>query len=501
MEQTFLKKINSTSSAEVSNHKKIKLILLIFTIMGTVFALSEYSLHDHYYKDRSYAVTEFDGIFGLVLIFAAAFFGMFAVFGLFKDMVNKQTADVQLSLPMSAKERYLSKLTALFKIHILPILCSEVIMIVFGGIIAGYSGTLMLIRLYMVILCQALFVDAVSILCMCCCGALAEGVYTSLISMFCLSATPYFTFQLTMVRFSGLMNSDFSTTDNFSLLGVLSMQWLPSLGYYDTTAESAKGWGYLFGNIIISCLIIFATFFIYKRRDARKVGRPFVYDLFMELFMFVGLFTLYLLFYSSNITMVGIVTTFIVYFVIRIVASRAKINSKLFLIWIAKFVASMAAFYLVVMIAYFTGGFGFYKYFPNTSNIETAAIRIRTQDNEYVYRTFREETFTKSDTKYYTDKCRDIVKKYNKIDDRTMKDFIESNGVNDMFNMSYGYTYNENNWIEISIYKQYPSLLEDHDVSGSFEIYDMYMYLSAEDYDSAISEIQQVFKEEENIYR
>lgn len=496
MEQTFLKKIYKTSKAEVSNHKKIKLILLIFTIMGTVLALSVYTSRDHSVHGKSYTITEFDGAFGIVLIFAAAFFGMFAVFGIFKDMVNKQTSDVQMSLPMSAKERYLSKLAALFRIHILPILCSEVIMIVVGGLIASYSGTMMLIRLYTVILAQALFVDSVSILCMCCCGALAEGVYTSLISMFCLSATPYCTFELTMVRFSGLLSSDVATEKGFSLLGVLSMEWIPSFGFSDVIGYNDEGWYYLFGNILISCLMIFAAFFIYKNRDARKVGKPFAYDLFMEIFMFIGLFTLYLMFYSSRITGIGVAATFIVYFVIRIVASRAKINAKVFLIWVLKFAASMAAFYLIVMISYFTGGFGFYKYFPDTSNIESASIRISTEDDSYNYHYFREETFTKGDTKYYTDKCHDLVKKYNSIDDRNLEDFLQGNRIDDYYSMRYSYSRNKNNRIEISIHNNQPSLIEEDGIISSEEVYDMRIYLSDEEYEKALAEIQQSFSEE-----
>lgn len=507
MEQTFLKKINKASSAEASNHKKIRLILLILTIAGTLFSLTEYSCERYYAESIGEQVTEisFSSYFGIVLVFIAAYFGMFAVFGIFKDMVNKQTADVQMSLPMSAKERYCSKLLALAKLHLLPLLCSGIVLIVVGGVIAGYSGTLDLIRFYMVIFAQAFFTDATAIFCMCCCGALAEGVYTSLITMVCLSSTPIGVFITTMVTYSGLESYAENSMDIFSLVGVISMKWLPGFDDYGLTPE---GWAYLAANILISCLLIAVTFMIYRRRDARSVGKPFVYEIFMEIFMFIGLFTLYMVFFAADIVFAGIVTTFIVYFVIRIVAARAKISFKVFLVWAGKFTASIAAFYVIALIAYFTGGFGFYKYFPDMSDIERAEIYISAdyyedkQDPHYSgaqYSVMREEhwftaeTDNKFDTQKNANYCHEIVKKYNDISDRSLSDFFN--------NMSYR-SLHSRYWetrIEITIY----GIKERTDSSGeaceqSYEVYNMYMYIpdGKDNYDEAVEYIRQYFNNE-----
>lgn len=507
MEQTFLKKINKASSAEASNHKKIRLILLILTIAGTLFALTEYRC-DRYYDDsigKQMTDISFNSYFGIVLVFIAAYFGMFAVFGIFKDMVNKQTADVQMSLPMSAKERYCSKLLALAKLHLLPLLGSGVVMIVIGGAIAGYSGTVNLLRLYMVMFAQAFFTDAVAIFCMCCCGALAEGVYTSLITMVCLSSTPIGVFVTTMVAYSGLESYAENSTDVFSLVGVISMKWLPGFDDYGLTS---KGWAYLAANILISCLLIAVTFLIYRRRDARSVGKPFVYEIFMEIFMFIGLFTLYMVFFAADIVFAGIVTTFIVYFVIRIVAARAKISVKVFMVWAGKFAASIAAFYVIALIAYFTGGFGFYKYFPDISDIERAQIYVSAhyyenyQDPYYSdahYSRLKEEhwftaeTDSKFDTQKNANYCREIVKKYNDISDRSLSDFFD--------NMSYRSLYSRY-WatrIEVTIYE----IKERTDNSGeaweqNYEVYNMYMYIpeGKDKYDEAVEYIRQYFNDE-----
>ena len=138
MAQTYLKKIELASRAECRNRKKIRLILLILTIVGALFEIKDYkvkNMTDNAYGDgidlQRYAT--FEGIFGAFLMLLAACFGLFAVHGVFSDLTSKQNADIQLSLPMNAKERYLSKLLAVFKLHILPILTASIAVILIGS--------------------------------------------------------------------------------------------------------------------------------------------------------------------------------------------------------------------------------------------------------------------------------------------------------------------------------------------------------------------------------
>ena len=73
-----------------------------------------------------------------------------------------------------------------------------------------------------------------------------------------------------------------------------------------------------------------------------------VYDLFMELFMFTGLFTLFTMFSYISSWGIGLTIALIIYLVIRIVAARAKITPKLFVVWLLKFGASFAVFVAIM---------------------------------------------------------------------------------------------------------------------------------------------------------
>ena len=58
---------------------------------------------------------------GLLLLCAGALMGPVFAVGVFREMHNRQQSDVIFALPMSAGERYVSKLLALVYLHILPV--------------------------------------------------------------------------------------------------------------------------------------------------------------------------------------------------------------------------------------------------------------------------------------------------------------------------------------------------------------------------------------------
>ena len=76
MAQTYLKKIELASKAEYRNGRKIRLMILIITIAAALFEASDFTVSNN---DEYGAVTKyspnFDGFFGLFLMFVAAAFG------------------------------------------------------------------------------------------------------------------------------------------------------------------------------------------------------------------------------------------------------------------------------------------------------------------------------------------------------------------------------------------------------------------------------------------
>lgn len=393
MEQTYFAKIKRAAKSECMNRRKIKLIILILTIAAALFEIGEYSVYNTWDPltgtEDGLRIATYSGYFGVFLMFTAAFFGAFAVYGIFSDLTSRQTADVQLSLPMSSKDRYFSKLLALCEIHILPLAVAGAVVTFVGNVIHNsFDQIEYLLRYHMVVLAAALFVDAICVFCMCCCGARAEGVYTSFITGLCVSFTPNLFFTMGVQEFSGLEISSFDSTKMFSIMGLLNILWSPDISDDVTTMEP---WLYLMCNMILSCLLIYASFYIYRKRDGRQVGKPMVYTLFMELFLFMGLFTLFTAFFYTGSWGIGLTIAAIIYLIIRIVSARAKITPKLFASWIGKYALSLAVFTVIMGAAYFTGGFGYYKMRQTKLDRDTIKIEVEVaeyqpnKESEYAY--------------------------------------------------------------------------------------------------------------------
>lgn len=490
MEQTYLKKINKAAAAELLCRKKIRLMILILVIVGGLFEMGEYSF-TYEVSDVTGEVMKtpcYEGFFGMFLMLMGALFGAFAVFGVFSDLTNRQLSDVQLSLPMSAKDRYLSKVMAVIRIHILPLTISCAAVTLVRSLITPDPVNLeYLLRMNFVPISAAICVDAVCIFCMCCCGAKAEGVYTSIMMGFCISLTPYLFYNFAVVEFSGINSSRMDYAKYFSSFGGMCLMWIAE--------NSREGWIYLMINAVLSCLLVYGTYFIYRKRDGRNVGKPVVFDIYLELLLFAGLFTVLSIFFETGEAGVGIVFTLIIVLVIRIIEARAKITPKIFFIWLGKYAIYFGAFMIIMGAAYFTGGFGYYKLRPELKVSDYMEVNIDVNQyemsNEHIgggrsdityverahWRDYGDTLFTSQSAKSKHERLRrdysgklvseeeaeelirlisENVDKYYKLEDRSVGDFLDSlfsgdfgrknYGVGTYVNISItGYDYSEDN--------------------------------------------------------
>lgn len=452
MELTYLKKINRAAKAECIQRRKIRLIIMIFLAVGGLFMIIEYRCPQIWLSSRHEPYL--DGAMGMFLLCMAAFFGIFAVHGIFSDLTSRQQADIQMSLPMSAKDRYMSKILALCKVHIFPLIISCLAVMVLcvlkaclgislhDGVVKASLSSDMIIYLskfMIIILLIALFTDSVTVFCMTCCGAKAEGIYTSLITMFCVSATPFLFYTEVISGFSGVSGIEGE--------GTVFMCWglIPVFAgldfYYDV--NSFEYMGPMLINILVSCVVIWASYFIYKKRDARSVGKPMAFSLFFELFMFMGAFTLFTISFFSSMWTIGATIALIISLIIRIVVSRAKVSIKSFGVWVFKYAVCVGLFIGITAVGYYTGGFGLSSYKPDLS--DTCMV-----ESKVFYRFWTEDdgsTYTDSTTLFLDDKSgddydvyADIIEKYRDKAVRRYKDFYNCIFYGDTSgDMEYGY--------------------------------------------------------------
>lgn len=285
---------------------------------------------------------------------AIAICGIFTVFILFHELYSKPHADLVYSLPSSSKERFFSKLLTLMKIHILPILCWNIIQFIAVllttdialKIVARYSAVLMLTQL-----ATSLFVILAVLLSMICCGRLAEMIYTAVIIAACEAALPGCIYYSTISPFTVQYPYDF---ENFTLYwpawSVLPAK-LMDLGY------STKLLLLLIGSVLISAIFIILLYFLYKKRDGKDTGKPFVFSAYREIILILAVITVTTYVLSDTSNTILLPALLLGYLLVRILSSNSKLTIVRFVKWIGIFAVYMVVIFGVNILAYFCNGF------------------------------------------------------------------------------------------------------------------------------------------------
>lgn len=400
MEQTSVKSVKTTSYkisltkilraalAELRVHKKLAIItfvlygvsLLLFMLNGDVSGV-----YHNYYADNGtiYPATYLPSGWGVAFMIGGVIVGFFTALNVFRDMGNQQICDVSMALPIKSSERFLSKLAALFILQVAPLTTA-----VLGG--NGVSVLVQSIKwskrgldddtartvfsIFFAALAASLFIMAVVTLCACCCGAMAESAYFSLIVMAVINGLPLaFVWKLIM-DCAGYSSSFYEDSIDLGYWGFLFFtrdyeKWIP---------HCAVG-------CVISIAVMLLSGLIYVKRDARSVGTPIASKLFFEIVMAGSCFTIFSLFAMESVAMWGVLIAGVIYVIINVIVSRAKINALSFLKWAGKYFATLAVFTVVLVIAVKTGGFGYINIRPAAKYLEGASFMVYNYDYEREY--------------------------------------------------------------------------------------------------------------------
>lgn len=367
------KKIARAAMAEARVHKKLAIITLVF--YGVAMLL--FALNGHFYSEESYF--EMSG-WGAAFAIMGALTSFFAALNVFRDTSNQQLCDVAMSLPIKATERFFSKLLCLFYIQTAPLIVSvlggNMIAVLFGAI-SGYKPGAesfeMIFAVFFALLAGSLFIMSITVLSACCCGAIAESAYFSLILGFIINFLPQFFVNNVIGNSSGFYNSNwvFDIFDKWGNIDVTYWGFLYLFHDSNTVimAHAAVGSG-------ISLAVMMLSIFIYKKRDARTVGTPIASKVFFELIMAGGCATIFSIAIMSDDFGWGLLVAGVGYVIINIIVSRAKINGFSFLKWAGKFALTTAVFIGITVISIKTGGFGFYKTRPDLKYYDQASFTI-----------------------------------------------------------------------------------------------------------------------------
>ena len=257
MAKISLTRIRKAAKAEIISHKKLLLVSCILSFIGLL--LFSIGLQ----PDAEYSMKKETMLnFSIFLLAVLVLMGVIINSQIFRDLHSRQYSDMQLSLPLSSKERYFSKLLAVMGIHILPFIVFSLVLWLIPAVTYGFTEYLAGQYVFVVIcfLSLSLFVDAVSVVCTACCGSFAECVYIPVIVMGCISLMPILFYNKIITTFAGI-------TQNFDNPFIFRVWTFSScvLGIRGETNISSVLLQLL--SCVISLAVMFAGYFIYRKRD------------------------------------------------------------------------------------------------------------------------------------------------------------------------------------------------------------------------------------------
>lgn len=405
------KKIHRAAAAEVRVHKKLSIITLV--LYGVAMLL--FIFNSEIFKPRDYPATFYPSGWGIFFAVVGVVVGYFTALNVFRDMNNQQLCDVSMALPIKASERFFSKVLSLFYIQIFPLVVSTLVgngiailwgIAQFGSVEHEAAKTMFTIVLGC--LAGSMFIMAIAVLCACCCGALAESAYFSIILMLITNALPMFFVYNIIFSCAGFNGMSWHYSDQSFDLGYFGLLYLM------TDFEK------IIPHCLVSCAISLAVMLlsglIYVKRDARSVGTPIASKVFFEIVMALSCVTVFTIFSLSENVLWGVLISAVAYIIVNIIVSRAKINVLSFLKWGGKYAATLAAFTVLLVVTIKTGGFGYINSRPAAEYLDQASFDIIYFDyndydsTNYSYR--REELETHVLTAEQADEVMSICKKY-----------------------------------------------------------------------------------------
>lgn len=344
---------------------------------------------------------------------AVALCGVFTVFALFHESYSKSHADLAYSLPAGAKERFFSKLCTLVKLHILPVVFWNIIQFI-STIITTDLSLKILSRyaavLFLTELSTCLFVDLVVILCLVCCGRLAEVIYTAVIITACEAALPACIYYSTISPFTVQYPYDIENFVTYCPAWSAISAKLMEFGY------STKVLLLLIGSTIFSALLITLLYFLYKKRDGKDTGKPFIFSAYREIILILAVVTVTTYVLSDTSNLILLPALLLGYLLVRILSSNSKLTIIRFVKWVGIFAVYMIVIFGVNILAYFCDGFTGKINGSRLSDANRVCVMNSTSDGVTFH--YLSDTLSK-------DEAMQIIYIYNKALDTRKKSFAD----------------------------------------------------------------------------
>lgn len=366
MQGSLQRMINNVKAEKRSCVHSAEISLLLYLAIVPVCAFGS----DGLFNFNSY-IFAYTSLYIAVYVVIAVSALLFSV-RLFRDMHSFTHADVMLSLPMTAKERYFSKILTYLRCIILPyIICgvvSTAAVIASDHFIFEHSDAFItylrgMFVFFFVGLAVLMFVGAVSFICSVMSNSSGEAVFTSVFTVGSGAVVPMLFYEL--MQYAAQIEFDSERFGGYSArfffgLGPVEFMYRLTEDWNDTLWKQVYG-TLIAGtavSILISALLMLSGFLVYRRRDRatlayNNAAKPF-------LMFVVGISGIAAILYAANNR-----TAYIPYAVLicgllayGFLLKRNGFEIKRCKRWLAGYAGVICGFIALSAVMYFTEGFG-----------------------------------------------------------------------------------------------------------------------------------------------
>lgn len=358
--------------------------------------LLEYGYVDYEKLPTYYDFNEMYLVIAVLATIIAVCTGVVIAMNVFSYLYKKTLVDNVYSLPLTTKQRFLSDFLAGAATYLVPFLTSSVVTFIcciVGSLIdpnwrdlglsneavaafgAQSIGQLIFqVSVYGFFLMLMLYV--LTVLVITCCGNILESVLYTFIANGLIPAT------IAALGFGVFGYNLYGIDITYDVL-----PWIErtspiggAIGIIEGIESSMGNMGLVVINWLLPFIFFTAVyfglaFFLYCRRKAEDVSRPFVYKLFYYIMITAFTFCLAALFVGENSMDVGIIplviTGAIFYFIMDIIVNR---GFRKFWMTVIRYAVTITTLIVAIFIVQATDGLGLVYYMPAESSVKSIAI-------------------------------------------------------------------------------------------------------------------------------
>lgn len=401
------KKINPALhnwKSNIRESRKFSIILLILHLVA-VPAVALAGIISIYSKQGGDDIEAYAGI-AVCTTALAAFLGIFAAVDSFKCLHDKSVVDMKLALPMSNTQRFFSNFLSGLFTYLAPFFAAQVLSVLLCGygclfmdgrtfyrIAYDYSGTItrtvekpyvcdifgqaMPILLKLIVggtLCM-LMLYVITVLITICCGNKFEAIaYTILINILIpltISCVLYSMYD----SLYGINAEDIALKVMLYICVVggifASIDWAAQGDMlYNPDFINHGVWALIF--FLVTAALFALCFFLYRKRRAEQVSKPFVFKLAYYIVLVCAMFCMISMFIVEEGELIpAIIISGIIFMIFEVVTNR---GFKKFWMSIIKYAATFVAIVAIIKVCEVTDGFGAVTRVPSVSAVKSIEI-------------------------------------------------------------------------------------------------------------------------------